>query len=241
MIILARLFVVAVALILPLAAGLWLCIKRKGYLKPVLLGFATFLVFQILTRIPLLQIIGKTVWFSLFSMTQPVLYALFLAGTAALFEEGGRWIVMRLFMKQKHRLSDGIAFGIGHGGCEAVLLVGINAVAAIILNAGSTNPWIAFAGGIERLFTMVIQIGLSVMVLKSVALKKPLWLLLAFAVHTAIDLGAVLLPRTGASVFMIEACIGIVAAALLAFIVVQFKKYQGGEIQCKSRENLENS
>lgn len=228
----SSLFLVFAALVLPIAAAVWLAVKRKGYLKPILLGVLTFFLFQVATRIPLLQIVlGKSVWFSLFSMTQPVLYALFLGATAALFEEGGRWIIMTVLMDNKHRLNDGIAFGVGHGGFEAVLLVGINALYSLITNGASSMPWLTSAGGIERVFTMVVQIAFSVMVLKSVALKRPLWLLLAFALHTFIDMGAVVMQVAGASVLLIEAAIGVFAVIMLLFVVVEYKNSRGGEIQ----------
>lgn len=229
--IVSKLFAIFAALLLPIGAGVWLAVKKKGYLKPVLLGALTFFVFQIITRIPLLQILGDTVWFTIFSTTQPVLYVLFLGGTAALFEEGGRWIVMRLFMKNRHRLNDGIAFGVGHGGIEAVLLVGINAVVFLILNDPSTSPLQTFAGGFERLCTLVIHIAFSVMVLKSVVLKKPLWLLLAFVLHTALDMGYVLLKAAGVSDLALEAVIFVFALLLLGYVFLEHKKYKGAEIQ----------
>lgn len=41
----SSLFSVFAALVLPIAAAVWLAVKRKGYLKPVLLGTLTFFVF----------------------------------------------------------------------------------------------------------------------------------------------------------------------------------------------------
>lgn len=228
----SSLFTIFAALILPVGAAIWLSARKKGYLKPVLLGALTFFVFQIITRIPLLQLVlPDMIWYTIFSTTQPVLYALFLGATAALFEEGGRWLVMRLFMKNRHRLNDGIAFGIGHGGIEAILLVGINAVVLLILNDHSTTPLQMFAGGFERIFTLIIHIALSVMVLKSVVLKKPLWLLLAFVLHTVIDMAAVLLVGAGAALLVIEAVVCVFSLLLLGYTVIEYKKYKGAEIQ----------
>jgi uncharacterized membrane protein YhfC len=212
-------------IVLPVGAAIGLSVKRKGYMKPVLLGALTFFVFQIVTRIPLLQlVVAQTLWFRIFAQTQPVLYALFLGGTAALFEEGGRWIVMTLFMKNKNRLNDGIAFGVGHGGIEAVYILGIGAVALLLDQTQPFMPADLLWGSLERVCTMVIHIAWSVMVLKSVVLKKPLWLLLAFVLHTAIDMVAVLMPQAGASVYAIEAVICIFALALLAYILFEHKK-----------------
>lgn len=227
----SSLFAIIISLVVPICTAIWLSAKKKGSLKPILLGAATFFVFQILLRLPALQLLGKTIWFSIFSATQPILYALLLAGTAALFEEGGRYLVMRRFMKDRHRINDGIAFGVGHGGIEAILLVGFNAALMLILNYSSINSGSMFAGGVERLSTMVVHISWSVMVLKSVVLRKPLWLLLAFVLHTAIDLSAVLLPAVGASALVIEAVIFGFALLHLGYIVLDHHKYKGGAIQ----------
>jgi len=239
----ANVFLIAATVVVPIGAALVLALKRKGYLKPLLLGVLCFGIFQVITRIPLLQVVlPQMPWYNLFSATQPVLYALFLAGTAALFEEGGRWIIMRLWMKYKSRLYDGVAFGVGHGGLEAVLLVGINSIALIILNDYSNAaPLNIFAAGFERLCTMVIHIAWSVMVLRSVVSKKPLWLLLAFALHTAIDMAAVLMAQARMSAVAMEAVILAFTLVMLGYLIIEYGRYKGGKTLCRETESLENS
>lgn len=237
-----NIFGIFAGFLLPIAAGVWLSLRKKGYLKPVLLGAATFFVFQMLTRIPLLQLVlPGTMWFTLLQTSQPVLYALFLGGTAALFEEGGRWLVMTLFMKNKSRpgdkvtcdsvTCDGIAFGVGHGGIEAVFILGITAIYTL----ASGTPTDLFWGGFERVCTMVVHIAWSVMVLKSVTLKKPVWLLAAFLLHTVIDMAAVLMMQAGASALVMESVVFVFALAMLAYILMayhtQLKKQKGANIQ----------
>ena len=223
--IISGVFTVAAALLLPIAAGVWLSLKRKGYLKPLLFGVLTFVVFQVLTRIPVLQaVLPRMPWYIVMQAGYPLLYALFLGGTAALFEEGGRYLVMRLFLKNRQRVSDGIAFGIGHGGIEAVLLAGINAL--IILLAGSAiDPGLMFAGGVERISTMVVHVAWSVMVLKSVRENKIGYLLLAFALHTLIDAAAVFLGQYyGVSMLALEIIVGVFALLMLGYTVYEYKK-----------------
>jgi len=221
----SSIFTIIAALVLPLAAAVWVCTRKRGYLKPLLLGAATFFVFQVIIRIPLLQYVFSPMpWFITLGILQPVLAAAFYGVTAALFEEGGRWIVMRLFMRTGS-VTDGIVNGIGHGGIEAVLLVGINTLVALILGIGSTaEPGMIFAGGVERLSTMLIQIAFSVMVLKSVTEKTTLWLLAAFLLHAFIDTAALLAQQSGASVVMIETGLAVTALALALFTFKQYKK-----------------
>jgi uncharacterized membrane protein YhfC len=228
--ILGDIFTIFVSLVLPIFAAVWLAVKRKGYLVPVLLGAATFTLFQILTRIPIVAVVlPKTMWFTMLSQTHPFLYALFMGGTAALFEEGGRWIVMKRFMRRKHRVADGIAFGVGHGGIEAVFFAGIGTLVQLIINGASETPSLTFAGGVERISAMTAHIAWSVMVLKSVSEKKPVWLLVAFLLHAAVDAAVVVLGTAGVSVLLIETVIGAFALVMLRYIIFEYNKAKGGK------------
>lgn len=217
-------FTVTCSVILPITLAVILCVRKKGIWKPLLFGTLTFSFFQVLIRVPLLSLaLPNQEWFILMSSTQPLLYALFLGGTAALFEEGGRFLVMSLFLKKHRSTLDGIAFGVGHGGFEAVIFVGINAVAMLVLSSFPSEPSLVFAGGVERLSTLAIQIGFSVMVMKTVREKNYLWLLLAFAIHTLIDFGAVM-AADSVNVWTIEAAIFVVALFMAWFVFKEYKK-----------------
>ena len=227
-------FTIICSIVLPIVVTVVFCIRKKETWKPILFGALTFTVFQVFIRVPLLQFVIKNeAWYILMSSTQPVLYTLFLGGTAALFEEGGRFMVMSLFLKKQRSTLDGIAFGVGHGGIEAMFVVGINAVATL-LSAYSASPSSMFASGVERLSTMVIQIGFSVMVMKSVREKNYLWLILAFVIHTLIDFGSVMMTYD-LNVWTIEVVI-IASAFLMAWFIYKEYKKTDGEIP-KSKES----
>jgi len=226
--ILSCIFTALLALVLPVAAAFWLAARRRGYLKPVLLGTATFILFQVLTRIPLLQLVlPQMAWYTVMTATQPLPAALFMGVTAALFEEGGRYLVMRLFMHDRLRFGDGLAFGIGHGGIEAILFAGLNALLALLFSSGSVDASLVFAGGLERLFAMTLHIAWSLMVLRSVR-DQSLWpLLLAFVLHTAADTGVVLAQAYGFTVFALEGLLGLFALSMLTCILFEYKKSKG--------------
>lgn len=215
-------FALFCSLILPLTLAVELCVRKKGTWRPLLCGALTFTVFQGFVRLPVLTALARTDWYSGFETSDPALYALFLGATAALFEEGGRWLVMHIFLKKRRSVRDGIAFGAGHGGIEAIAVLGVTALANII-GAGSLSvgEWsLVLAGGAERLFALAAQIGFSVMVMESVREKKPLWLLLAFALHMLIDFGAAYAAGflcDSASVWALEVCIGLFGAGMLRF------------------------
>ena len=220
----SSIFTALCAAVLPIALAVMLCVRKKGIWKPILFGALTFCFFQVLTRIPLLQLVlARQAWFIAMSAAQPIPYALFMGATAALFEEGGRFIVMSLFLKKQRSPLDGVAFGVGHGGIEALLFAGINAVFMLATQIFSSTPNVIFAGGVERLSAMTLQIGFSVIVMKSVRERKPLWLLLAFAIHTVTDFG-VLLALNTLDIWVIEAAILAVAILMALFVVKEYKK-----------------
>ena len=224
MYILSCIFASLCSAILPIALTVILCARYKEIWKPILFGALTFTVFQVLIRIPLLSLVlPNQEWFVRLSSAQPVLYALFLGVTAALFEEGGRLLVMLLIMKKQRSASDGIAFGIGHGGIEAILLVGISSIVLLFTPTELASSAAIAASGVERLSTLAIQIGFSVMVMKSVREKNYLWLLLAFSIHTALDFGVMLISG-GISIWIIEAGVFAAALGMAWFALREYKK-----------------
>src|SRR5690625_2683858 len=60
---------------------------------------------------------------------------------AGVFEEVGRYIMMRFALKKYRDWQDGLAFGIGHGGIESILILGLSNLTMIIyaiqINAGT--------------------------------------------------------------------------------------------------------
>ncbi len=199
-------------------------------MKPVIFGVFTFVFFQGI-RLALNElVINPMPSMTVLAMTNPIAYYLFFGATAGLFEEGGRWIVMSRFLKDHRRFNDGVAFGIGHGGIEAIIFAGMSALIVLFTNDHRVTAGDIFAGGVERIFAMTAQIAFSVMVFKAVTQKKPLWLLLAFVLHTILDAGLVITVY-GASTFLVEAYCGVFALIMLAFLMVQHKSFKGDTLQ----------
>ncbi|MEA5151622.1 MAG: YhfC family glutamic-type intramembrane protease [Oscillospiraceae bacterium] len=219
------LFAVLCSIVLPAGAAALLCLRERRLVKPLLLGAGTFLVFQVLLRLPLIQLVlPKAGWYAVMSALYPGLYALFLGCTAALFEELGRFLVMRRFLRSSLRTADALAFGVGHGGIEAVLLVGINSVALLFSPLPLAAPSLMFAAGVERLCTLVFHVCWSVMIMRAVRGKKPLWLALALLTHAALDTGAALASFAGVGVWYIELALAVCAAPAALFVINEFRK-----------------
>ena len=237
---------------LPLGCILYLLIAKKRAIIPVLVGAAVFIVFQLIIRIPLLQALSAMPWYK--DMVQmPWLIGIFLGLTAGLFEEGGRYLGYRTLLRNRSRWIDGFAFGVGHGGIEAITLVGLtnisNLVLALSINSGrfgqlaaqlpadaagqivsqltALQPLDAYLGGIERIFAFIIQIALSLLVLISVRERK-LWIAgLAVLAHMLIDAPVVILPEVfGASIYQIEIFVAAVAVLALVFIILSRRAFR---------------
>ena len=139
-----------ISLVLPLMGLILPGLKhrKQGYLSAWLLGAAGFFVTQILIRLPILTALSGQSWFVAFSRNHLFGYAFALAFTAGLFELAGRFAVARL-MQTRLTLTRSVAAGLGHGGIEAVLLIGItyinNLAYIAMINSGSFDGVLAQA------------------------------------------------------------------------------------------------
>lgn len=113
-----------------------------------LLGAAGFFVTQILIRVPILTVLQTQPWFLDFSENNGFLFAFGLAFTAGLFELAGRFGVAKL-MQKNLTFQRSLAAGLGHGGIEAILLVGMtyinNILYIFMINAGTFDVMVSEA------------------------------------------------------------------------------------------------
>lgn len=137
-----------VSLILPVLVLTVFALKNKkqGIISAWLLGAAGFFVTQILVRIPILNFLSTQSWFLTFSQTHLFLYSLSLAFTAGLFELAGRFAVAKA-MQKKLTYRRALATGLGHGGIEAMILIGMtyvnNLTYMIMIQSGTFETVIA--------------------------------------------------------------------------------------------------
>lgn len=122
--------------------------KGKGILSAWLLGTAGFFVPQILIRAPILNMLAASGRFLAFAQAHPILYYLLLAFTAGLFELAGRFTVARLLGRNR-TFQRSLAAGLGHGGIEAILIVGLtylnNLVYIFLIQTGGFDSLVAGA------------------------------------------------------------------------------------------------
>lgn len=138
-----------VALVLPVAA--LMILSRKWKLHHVfsawLLGAAGFFIPQMLIRLPILNLLSAQEGFQAFAQNYFPIYGFLLALTAALFELAGRYSVAKLLKKKHMTFQRSIAAGLGHGGIEAMVLIGMayisNLVFLVMIQNGSFDGLIA--------------------------------------------------------------------------------------------------
>lgn len=222
----------AIAFALLISGGVFLVsllvilLKKRKYLLPFLFGICTFFVFQMVLRLPLLTKVQQLPQIVILKIQHPFYWVFILGISAAIFEECGRWLVMRFLLKKHTTPTDGLLFGIGHGSFEALAIVSPSYIMALF--TASSPLWQAatpllFSSGIERFFTILFHIGASIMVMKSVREKKPLWLLFALFLHAFLNIVAACLQLYGFSIFIIECFIATVGIGMLVYTIFSIK------------------
>jgi len=146
-----------VSLVLPVAALIVYVAKNKkqGIVSAWLLGAAGFFVTQILIRLPILTALQGQSWFLDFASSHLFAYAFGLAFTAGLFELAGRFAVAKLMYKRL-TFRRSLAAGLGHGGIEAMILVGMTYVNNLAYIATINS------GGFDALITQSAALGVDV-------------------------------------------------------------------------------
>ena len=182
-----------VGIVAPIALAWWLVKKHQARLSTILVGAGVFFVFALLLEPILHQVVLKgphgaaitgNVWY----------YALYGGLAAGVFEETGRFLGMKFFLKKEPASAlPAVAYGAGHGGMEMLMIFGItmisNLAISLMINAGQADTILATApaeakaqveaqfaqlqdlhagqlllGFWERISALILQLGLSVIV-----------------------------------------------------------------------------
>ena len=181
-----KLVVIVVSLIIPVLACLYAIYKRHWL--PFLLGMIAFTTSQLLIRIPIINYISEhSTTYHLWSVTKPFLIIGLLALSAGFFEEIARWIIIKYFLKIRTTAA-GIWFGLGHGGIEAVILVGIPIIGVSALSA---SPIDFYHSGIERFCAIIVHVCLSLIVMMGVNTSRFRYCIYSILLHGLLNFGVV--------------------------------------------------
>lgn len=231
---------------LPILLGMLLSSRLKAEWRLYGLGMVTFVASQVLhipfnqwVLNPLLQRLAPKAASGGIDL---VLTAILLGLSAGIFEETARLLMLLGPLRQTRNWRDGLMFGAGHGGVEAILLGLLSFYALVQLVAlrdvdlAATlapaqvetartaltvfwgMPWYEhLIPTLERAFAICIHLGLSILVLQAVTRRNWLWFVLAVLWHTLIDAVAVFaMPTWG--VYVTEGLVAV--CGLLSLLMV---------------------
>lgn len=181
-----------------------------------------------------------------------VLYGIIMAGV---FEECGRYIVLKYIMKKNRTPENAIMYGIGHGGIEilAVLLPSmiLYLVIAVLFSSGNIEnalstlniaedtaaaalPSVEAAAAfdyammamnvLERLFAMLLHIGLTVVVYYGVCNANKACLPIAILLHMLMDTFPALYQRTLVPLWSVEVWAALWTAIIVFIAVKLYRK-----------------
>lgn len=191
-----------ITIVLPILGIIIIFRRDRTALKWAVVGALVFFIFQIATRIPALNYLSLQPWYIKNISSNTLMLAVFLAFTAGLFEEGGRYLAFRLVLEDRITWQRGLAFGIGHGGMEAIYLVGLPYVNQLVLYfsngssvLGTVPSNTILLAGAERLLAMIMHVGFTMIVLYGVKRKKFIYLLYAILAHGLVNAPTVLISN----------------------------------------------
>lgn len=228
-----------VDVLFPILVALYLRRRYGVAWRFFLYGALIFFVFQMITRIPLVQVLTGSLGIGGWSLAAQYLWIAVLSVSAGLFEEVGRLVGYRWLFRPKDRTWDNaLMYGAGHGGIEAILLVGVLGALTSLLNVltlANANLdtlglsatqiaqvkallalpwWLPLLGGFERICSMALHIALSVIVLQVFARGSLRWLWIAIGFHGLANL-VTQMALQGAATATGSAPIGYVASEIV--------------------------
>lgn len=206
---------------LPIVLGLVLARRLGQPWRLFFIGAATFIASQVV-HIPLNLLIDRLAP----GLLQPqsgnpgglLVTAGVLGLSAGVCEEVARYLVYRFWIKDARHWRQGLMFGAGHGGVEAIILgviAGLGAVNVVVLSQTdlTTLPgvtpdqlatvqeqmalalsypwWYPLLGTLERIFAILNHLAMALLVLQAFRRRNILWLLAAILWHAALDATAV--------------------------------------------------
>ncbi len=118
---------------IPVAAALvWRFALHKGTMKATFIGAGMFFLFAIILERLLHMVMVPVV------SGNVVLYVVYGAVAAGVFEETARFLSFRFLMKNSRSAENAVSYGLGHGGFEALYILGLTALSALMM-AASVN------------------------------------------------------------------------------------------------------
>ncbi len=223
-------------------------------------GGAAFITAQFV-HIPVL--LGLTLLGKMFPpapVYAPWINILILGGTAGLFENVSRYFFLKWPAKKARRWKDGVMFGAGHGGVEAIILIGAAVATALVIlligdqilaqtktaapeQASTVAAQIAAIRGMQwwmpliaiwqRAMAIILHIALSLLVLRAVVRRELRWLFLAILFHAFVDGTVVGLQQaTHGNIVLVEGAVTALTLVSVAIVLWTYRCERGELARC---------
>ena len=126
---------------------LWI-IKKKERFTTILAGAVAFVLFALILEKPIQNALIFPTYMGLpdhaaarFINARPVLWSILVGFFPGLFEETGRFVAFKTVLNKRKNRETSISYGLGHGGIEVIIVLGINFVNfiiyALMINSGA--------------------------------------------------------------------------------------------------------
>lgn len=256
-------------LLLPILLGGWFARSLKVRWRLFAAGAVTFILSQLLhipfntyLLSPLTDRLGLEIAPQSFDL---VLYGVLLGLSAGLFEELARYLSLRFWQKSARTWGQGLMFGAGHGGIEAILVGGyafyilvqmvtfhgmdLEAVSSLTGSERANEvfqyvagywgtSWIGFFwSALERISALAFHLSASLLVYQSIKRRNLLWLAAAVFWHTLLDAVAVYGIRSW-SVPAVEGVIFLIALISVGIIFILREPQAGPEVDPAAEPEL---
>lgn len=225
--------------VIPALLVIYVARKEKKNLRSILIGALTFTIAVLLFESGVNAFIFQTPLGNVLK-NNLIAYALFGGLMAGLFEESGRYFAYRHLMKKEQDYDSAFAYGVGHGGIEAILLVGFTYISNLMLihtlQTGNINELVAatpeletviqifnttpaflyLIAGVERIFAIGLHLALSLLVFHAYQTKQKKYLFVSMGIHAFVNFGSVLLSSQ--SVIMSELFLLCIVGTVIVFV-----------------------
>jgi len=243
----AMVLTLCMSVLVPIVVGIVIFVKYKAKISSFFIGCASFIVFAMILE----ALLHAVVLQGLGSVSEMIkgniyLYGLYGGLAAGIFEETGRYLSMRFLMKKNLNKENALMYGAGHGGIEAILIVGViyinNIIYSIMINTGAiegildanmistlsplmTAPaWQFLIAGVERLLTITMQITWSVLVYLAISRKNGRgYFFLAVALHALSDFIVVVTASLFSTLAAEVVCL-VIAAGTIVIVKRLYKR-----------------
>lgn len=135
MLIFSQFFAICCSILIPLALVIYLGLHYEGKWKLLLFGALTYILFQIALFLPVVSLIANEPSVKAWISGHYALYIILLSLAGAALGELFRYLIIKVFLAHDTSNMDAVAFGLGYGGFETALTVGMNVIISLLASA----------------------------------------------------------------------------------------------------------